>query len=131
MSDAANAIGVADRLRLFRQERGWTQAQLARAAGVSPATVSRLELGEERPRESTVRALATALHVEPERLLGLAGQAALFPTGDEQRMDLIRRIVGLTDAQVELSHAELRRQLQRAAAGRPPRPERRRGTPRS
>ena len=42
-----STVGVADRLRLYRQERGWTQAQLARRAGVSAGTVSRLELGDE------------------------------------------------------------------------------------
>jgi transcriptional regulator with XRE-family HTH domain len=89
------------RLRRYRRERGWTQAQLAKKAGVSTHTVSRLERSLDRPLPRTAQALARALGVEVSRLLGLLEQPVLFPHSDERRMTLIRRIVDLTEDEVE------------------------------
>src|SRR5688572_14054620 len=91
---------VADRLRRYRNERRWTQADLARKAGLSPDTVSRIERGE-RPRPRTAQALADAIGVPVERLLGLADQPPLFPTPDERRMAIIRSVIALGDDEVE------------------------------
>ncbi len=53
-----------------REGRMWTQVRLAREAGVSPTTVSGIESGRiSRPHFGTLRKLAGALGVEPERLL--------------------------------------------------------------
>ena len=90
-----------ERVRRYRNDRGWTQAQLAKAASLSKTTVSRLERGLDRPLEKTTRALATALGVETDRLLGLEGQPALFPRPDERRLDLLRRLMALSDDHVE------------------------------
>jgi len=49
----------------------WTQARLAREAGVSPTTVSGIETGKiGRPHFGTLGKLARALGVAPEELLG-------------------------------------------------------------
>jgi transcriptional regulator with XRE-family HTH domain len=49
----------------------WTQARLAREAGVSPTTVSAIETGKiGRPHFGTIGRLARALRVAPEELLG-------------------------------------------------------------
>src|SRR5688500_11515718 len=49
----------------------WTQARLAKEAGVSPTTVSAIETGKiGRPHFGTIGKLAGALRVEPEELLG-------------------------------------------------------------
>lgn len=42
--DALRALGA--EVRVARAERGWTAAKLAAAAGVSPATVSKIENGQ-------------------------------------------------------------------------------------
>ncbi len=55
-------------LYLFRHGRRWTQGDLARRAGLTQETVSRLERGLERPRASTRARLAEALG-QPEQLL--------------------------------------------------------------
>ena len=48
----------------------WTQARLAKEAGVSPTTVSAIETGKiGRPHFGTIGKLALALRVEPEELL--------------------------------------------------------------
>jgi len=57
-------------LRRAREHRALTQAELAERAGVMPATISRLENGQQRAYPSTVRKLAKALGVEPALLYG-------------------------------------------------------------
>ena len=51
-------------LRELREGTVLTQAELAKLAGVTPATVSDLEIGKRKPRPSTVRKLAKALRVK-------------------------------------------------------------------
>jgi transcriptional regulator with XRE-family HTH domain len=51
-------------LRQLRRLRGWTQAQLAEAAGVTRVTIQKLERGVREPRPSTMVAVARALGVE-------------------------------------------------------------------
>jgi len=49
-------------LRTLRLQRGWSQKDLARAAGIRQGTVSAIENGK-RARPSTVRLIADALDV--------------------------------------------------------------------
>ena len=58
------------RLKQLRFQRGLTIRQLADASGLHPSTVSRLETGARRLRLDHVEALADALGVAPEELLG-------------------------------------------------------------
>lgn len=46
-----------------RKRRGWTQADVARAAGMKQSAVARLESGDRDPQMSTVLAVARALGV--------------------------------------------------------------------
>jgi transcriptional regulator with XRE-family HTH domain len=64
---------VRARLRQLRFERGLTVRGLAARAGLSAATVSRLETGERRLTVAHVGRLAHALDVDPAALLGPAG----------------------------------------------------------
>jgi transcriptional regulator with XRE-family HTH domain len=52
------------RLRTLRRRRGWTQVQLAAAAGVGAVTIARLETGVQTPRPSTMARIARALGVK-------------------------------------------------------------------
>ena len=55
----------------IRRLRMWTQARLAREAGVSPTTISGIETGKiARPHFGTLGKLARALRVAPEELQG-------------------------------------------------------------
>jgi transcriptional regulator with XRE-family HTH domain len=56
----------AARLRELREERGWTQAELAVKAGVSAAAVAQWERARFEPTWSNVVALADALGVSTE-----------------------------------------------------------------
>jgi len=56
------------RLRMLRQERGWTQRRLAVRANLPEAEVSRIETGRLRPYRGQARRLARALGVQLEDL---------------------------------------------------------------
>ena len=58
----------AENLRKFRLEQFLSQRELARRAGVHAITIVRLEAGATAPTTRSVRALATALGVEPRDL---------------------------------------------------------------
>lgn len=61
---------IGKRLENIRRLRMWTQARLAREAGVSPTTISGIETGRTgRPHFGTLGKLARALGVEPEELI--------------------------------------------------------------
>lgn len=54
------------KLARLREDRGWTQGQLADAAGegVSGNTINKIERGQRRPSPATAEKLAAALGVE-------------------------------------------------------------------
>jgi transcriptional regulator with XRE-family HTH domain len=63
---------VGRRVRQARRAKGFTQQDLERVSGVHYTTISRIETGDlPRPRTETLRALAHALEVTLEDLLGL------------------------------------------------------------
>ena len=64
---------LANRLRVARAERGISQEQLARAAGVSRQTVSSVETGQYCPSTILALVLARVLDTEVERLFWLEG----------------------------------------------------------
>src|SRR5215218_6202543 len=62
---------IGERVQNVRRLRMWTQARLAREAGVSPTTVSAIETGKiGRPHFGTLEKLSRALRVAPEELQG-------------------------------------------------------------
>jgi excisionase family DNA binding protein len=56
-------------LRMVREAAGLTQLELAAISGLRHETLSRLELGRQGASAETVRALARALRVDPERFV--------------------------------------------------------------
>ncbi len=64
------------RIAVLREERGWSQEELAERSGVSVRTIRNLELGwVQNPRRSSVDRLADALGVEGEQDHRAAGAA--------------------------------------------------------
>ena len=61
---------VAARVRHLRRRAGLTQAELADAAGISRATLARIEAEHVDPAASTLRGLAQALGVTVNDLFG-------------------------------------------------------------
>jgi len=56
-------------IRVWREFRGLTSAQLATACGVSAAAISQLESGKRHPSVALLKKLAAALSVDLEQLL--------------------------------------------------------------
>lgn len=57
------------KLKRLREERVFSQRELARYAGLTHATVWRLENGFDQARPRTIRKLAEVLGVEPKELV--------------------------------------------------------------
>ncbi len=66
----ATMVYVGERLKKQRTLRALTQAELAERAGVTTATVARIERDEIEPRMTTLRKLAQGLDVDPAELVG-------------------------------------------------------------
>ena len=56
-------------VRKWRVRRGWTQDQLAQAAGISAKFVGEVERGEDNPSLETLWSLVSALRIEWNDLL--------------------------------------------------------------
>ena len=65
-----------ERVLVRRRARRQTQAECARAAGVSAKTISRIEQGQCRVLAGTVARLALALETSADYLLGLTDDPA-------------------------------------------------------
>ena len=62
-------VHIGDNLKRVRTLRALTQAQLAEKAGITQATVVRIERNQQEPHMSTLRKLAEALNVDPAELV--------------------------------------------------------------
>jgi len=60
---------VGARIKAAREQAVYGQAELARAAGITPNALWQIEKGLREPRPATVRKLASALGVEPRDLI--------------------------------------------------------------
>ena len=67
----AFAVVVGEGVRRARQSRGWTQVQLAEAAGLSPNYVARLERGELGPSLFVACQLCDTLGIDVGALLAI------------------------------------------------------------
>ena len=62
-----------ERLKQYRENKGWTQAELGEKSGVSSRMIQRYEAGTSRPRWDAAEKIATALEVPVSDLLGQSG----------------------------------------------------------
>lgn len=58
------AMQLGDKIRVLREQHGWSQAELARRAGLKQPAVARLEVGGAEPRFDTLARLGAALDTE-------------------------------------------------------------------
>ena len=59
-------------IRTLRQKRGLTAEQLAEKAGMTRATVAKIEAGDGNPTLDTIRALSNVFHLSSSELIRLA-----------------------------------------------------------
>ena len=63
-------MSLPDRIRLLREQKGWSQNRLAKETGISQPTIWRLERGEiERPNVEYLRLVADAFGVTIDSLV--------------------------------------------------------------
>jgi transcriptional regulator with XRE-family HTH domain len=63
-------VKIGDNLKRQRIRKALTQEELAQKAGLTTASVARIERNETEPRMSTLRKLAKALALDPAELVG-------------------------------------------------------------
>ena len=80
----------AARLRKTRENRELSQSELAREAGMQPSAIAHFEAGRRKPSFDNVRALARALKVSADYLLGT--QAATTAFRDEDKLSVRDRV---------------------------------------
>lgn len=90
--------GFGDRLRLAREARGLNQTELAQRAGLQPAAIGHFEKERRKPSFANIRALAKALNVSSDYLLGrvenLEGATTAF-RNEEKLTDADRESIQL------------------------------------
>ncbi|WP_042397395.1 helix-turn-helix domain-containing protein [Streptacidiphilus carbonis] len=95
----ATLAAIGPRLRAAREQRGTTLADVGRATGISPSTLSRIETRRRNPTLEVVLQLAKAYGVSLDQLTGTApaaGQRTTAPRnfGDDKTMLPLTRYVG-------------------------------------
>ncbi len=60
---------ISERIRLYRQQKNLSQAELAERSGVNNKSLSRYELGSSIPPADALKAIADALEVSTDSLL--------------------------------------------------------------
>ena len=100
------------RLKKVREEKGLSQAELAKVAGFQPAAISHFETGQRKPSFDNLKKLADALAVSIDYLLGrdikrsdsLTGQLfrnfeKLSETDQQMIKDVAERLAQKSDGQ--------------------------------
>ena len=62
-------VYIGENVKRLRTMHALTQVELAAKAGITPATLVRIERNQSEPHMSTIRKLADALGVEPSELV--------------------------------------------------------------
>ncbi|MEP7284378.1 MAG: helix-turn-helix transcriptional regulator [Chloroflexota bacterium] len=60
-----------DRLKTLREQRGWTQRELAQRAGIGDSQINKYEAGSHDPSATSIKSIAEQLGVSTDYLLGL------------------------------------------------------------
>ena len=90
-----------ERLKSYREEKGFTQVQLAKESGLTARMIQMYERGTSKPRYEAAEKLAKALNVPVTELLGEAGVFVAQATdkygtrGAKQAQELIDEVTGL------------------------------------
>ena len=83
MSESSKREDFAARLRHMREKRELTQSDLAERAGMQPSAIAHFEAGRRKPSFDNARALARALEVSADTLLGTGTATTAFRDEDK------------------------------------------------
>jgi transcriptional regulator with XRE-family HTH domain len=103
----------ADWLREKLKKENWSQAELSRRSGVSPAQITRVISGERGLGEQSILAIAQALKLPPEEVFRAAG---LLPSVSAERskineLEHLANMLGDDDLQEVIEYAKMRLRL--------------------
>jgi transcriptional regulator with XRE-family HTH domain len=88
-----DTYSLAQRLRMARAYRGWSQTELSKRSGVHNMQISKLERGITREASSsTLRALCQALGVSPSYILGLTEDMGVSAVDDEPALEELSHV---------------------------------------
>lgn len=76
---------TADKIKALREEKGWTQAELARRLGITRNGVNSWEQGLSIPSPSCLVDLANVFSVSTDYLLGIEARATINVSGLSDR----------------------------------------------
>lgn len=83
MNESSPPTSFGARLRQVRDDRQLSQSELARLAGMQPSAIAHFEADRRKPSFNNVRALAKALNVSADYLLGAEAGTTAF-RGEEK-----------------------------------------------
>ena len=82
---------IAERIKELREEKAWTQTELAKILGVTRSCVHAWEMGISVPSTQYVVELASLFHISTDFLLGVEATASVS-------------VEGLSDEDIQLVH---------------------------
>ena len=82
---------IAERIKELREEKAWTQTELAKILGVTSSCVNAWEMGISVPSTQYVVELASLFHISTDFLLGVEATASVS-------------VEGLSDEDIQLVH---------------------------
>ena len=82
---------IAERIKELREEKAWTQTELAKILGVTRPCVNAWEMGISVPSTQYVVELASLFHISTDFLLGVEATASVS-------------VEGLSDEDIQLVH---------------------------
>ena len=120
---ASKPSGLGQLIRLTRERKGLSQAELADCAGITRTALSYVETGRTAlPREVALKALARCLDLTPGELLDVSGWTGaevhetelneavgrMIANFDEKRREIVNLLPVLSDTGVEIVLSHLR-----------------------
>lgn len=84
-------LDLGRKVRILRESREWSQAELAQKAGVTKSAISTYELGIRTPSADVVCAFAKAFGVSSDYLLGIAERRTVDVEGLSERDEAVIR----------------------------------------
>ena len=90
-------------VKQLRQERGWSQQEVADRVGLNKMTISQYENGKRKPSFEMIEALAEVFHVDLNYLLGFTDKIEK-PAGDETD-PAANKYLAVTLAEIDLIEA--------------------------
>lgn len=90
-------------VKQLRQERGWSQQEVADRVGLNKMTISQYENGKRKPSFEMIEALAAVFHVDLNYLLGFTDKIEK-PAGDETDPSA-NKYLAVTLAEIQLIEA--------------------------